>query len=84
MRRAAISIPSNIAEGTGRGSDPELARFLQIALGSAHEVEYQALLARDLGCLNEEYYQKLYQQIEEVKRMLNGLITRLSINRHKS
>jgi len=59
LRRAAISIPSSIAEGSGRGSDPEMVRFLQIALGSAHEVEYQLLLARDLEWLGETQYQVL-------------------------
>ncbi len=83
LRRAAISIPSNIAEGSGRGSDSEMVRFLQIALGSAHEVEYQLLLARDLEWLGETQYQVLSQHIEQIKRMLNGLIAKLNINRRR-
>lgn len=83
IRRAAISIPSNIVEGSGRGSDAEMARFLQIALGSAYEVEYQLLLARDLGWLGETQYQGLSQQIEEIKKMLSGLIAKLRANRRK-
>lgn len=49
LRRACVSIPANIAEGFGRGGNVELARFLQIAMGSAYEVEYHALLAKDFG-----------------------------------
>lgn len=83
IRRAVISIPSNIVEGSGRGSDAEMARFLRIALGSAYEVEYQLLLARDLGWLGETQYQGLSQQIEEIKKMLSGLIAKLRANRRK-
>lgn len=83
MRRAVTSIPSNIIGGSGRGSDAEMARFLQIALGSAYEVEYQLLLARDLGWLGETQYQGLSQQIEEIKKMLSGLIAKLRANRRK-
>jgi len=74
LRRAAASIPANIAEGFGRGGNAEIARFLQIGMGSAYEVEYHALLARDLGFLKEETYNRLSSQIIEVKRMLATLI----------
>jgi four helix bundle protein len=77
IRRAALSVPSNIAEGCGRQGDPELARFCQIAMGSASEAEYQLLLAHDLGYLEPTEYQELDQQLSEVKRMLNGLIQKL-------
>ena len=53
IRRASASIPANIAEGFGRGGNVELARFLQIGIGSAYEVEYHALLARDLGFIGD-------------------------------
>ncbi len=77
IRRAALSVPSNIAEGCGRQGDPELARFCQIAMGSASEAECQLLLAHDLGYLELQEYQELNQQLSEVKRMLNGLIQKL-------
>jgi four helix bundle protein len=55
IRRACTSIPANIAEGCGRDGDAEFARFLRIAMGSASELDYHLLLARDLGFLNERY-----------------------------
>jgi len=62
MRRAAVSIPSNIAEGCGRDGDPELARFCTIARGSASELEYQLLLARDLNLIPSSVYEELAQR----------------------
>jgi four helix bundle protein len=59
IRRACASIPANIAEGCGREGDAELARFFQIAMGSASELEYHLLLARDLGFLGDSDYQRL-------------------------
>lgn len=80
IRRSASSIPTNIAEGSGRGSDTELARFLRIAMGSRHEMEYQLLLAYDLGLLEKDIYERLDQQAAEIGRMLNGLIRNLKSN----
>jgi len=77
MRRAAASIPSNIAEGCGRGSDIDFARFLQIAFGSASELEYFVLLARDLMFLDASGHDKIRADAQEIKRMLSALITRL-------
>lgn len=74
LRRAVVSVVSNIAEGTGRQGDRELARFLRIARGSACEVECQLLLARDLGYLQSERWMSLDADCQEVSRMLNGLI----------
>jgi len=74
IRRSAASVPANIAEGCGRGSDSDLARFLQIAMGSASELEYHLLLVRDLGLIGENLYQALATEVIEVKRMLTGLI----------
>jgi four helix bundle protein len=77
IRRSASSITSNIAEGCGRETDKDFARFLTIAAGSASETEYQLLLARDLGYLSSESHIHLNSQVNEVKRMLNSLIQTL-------
>ena len=76
MRRAAASIPSNLAEGCGRNSDAELARFSSIAAGSASELEYHLLLSRDLNLMQPNDYQLLAEQIVEVKRMLTGFCSK--------
>lgn len=78
IRRAAISIPSNIVEGSGRGYDKEFIRFLQIAIGSTNEVEYQFLLAHDLGFVDTAVHQQISLQIIEVRRMLIGLVKSLN------
>jgi four helix bundle protein len=81
VRRAAISVPTNIAEGCGRGSDADLARFVQISMGSASEVEYLLLLSRDLGFLSSESYERTNSEIVEIKRMLAGLLKTLKADR---
>ena len=78
IRRAASSIPCNIAEGCGREGDPELARFCLIARGSASELEYQLLLARDLKLMQPQDYEKLSEQTVEIKRMLTVLVQKLT------
>ncbi|GAB4514095.1 MAG: four helix bundle protein [Anaerolineae bacterium] len=82
MRRASISIPSNIAEGCGRGTNGELIRFLQIAMGSASELEYQLLLAHDLKLMDSQSYNILNTSLLEVKRMLNSFIQKLQSARN--
>ena len=77
IRRACASIPTNIAEGCGRGSTADFARFLQIAMGSASETEYLIVLARDLKYLNTDQYVALIDAIIEVKKMLTSLLQRL-------
>ena len=77
MRRASASIPANIAEGCGRSGDAELCRFLQIAMGSASELEYHLLLARDLNLLSITEYEPLANELTEVKRMLTSFIVKL-------
>ena len=74
VRRSATSVPSNIAEGCGRGSDADFARFAQIAVGSASELEYQLLLAHDLQLLSKADYHKLSRDVQDVRRTLNGLL----------
>jgi four helix bundle protein len=73
IRRASASVGANIAEGCSRQSRPELARFLEIASGSAGELENHFLLARDLGILADADYQSLDNEVTQVKRMLTGL-----------
>jgi four helix bundle protein len=77
MRRAAVSIGSNISEGCCRKGDVEMARFLQIALGSASELEYQALLAHDLQLVQSQEHERIEGQIIEVKKMIAALIHKL-------
>lgn len=78
LRRAASSIPANIAEGCGRQGDAELARFVQIAMGSASELEYHLLLSKDLKYIAADTYSPLHQQTIEVKRMLTSFLQKLS------
>ncbi|MHC4551030.1 MAG: four helix bundle protein [Planctomycetota bacterium] len=73
MRRAAVSVPANVAEGCGRGSDADFARFLGYATGSAGELEYYLLLARDLGYVDEPTSDVLRGKLAEVRKMLHGL-----------
>ena len=73
-RRAAASIGANIAEGSGKDSRPDFFRFLQMALGSASELEYHLLLSRDLGYLAAETHQRLGEQVIETKKMLTGFV----------
>ncbi len=81
IRRSASSIPANIAEGCGRSDGRDFARFLQIAMGSASELEYHLLLARDLELVNGTDYERLEKRVTEVKRMLTAFIRRLSADR---
>ncbi|MGB8887703.1 MAG: four helix bundle protein [Candidatus Korobacteraceae bacterium] len=76
IRRAAASMATNLAEGCGR-TQPEFGRFLQIAFGSACEVEYQLLLARDLRFIDSQTYEDVSANVVEVKRMLNCLLKRI-------
>jgi len=77
MRRAAASIPANIAEGCGRDGGADLARFLQIAAGSGSELEYHLLLARDLQFLSGSSWQELSAAVSEVKQMLASLMRKV-------
>jgi four helix bundle protein len=77
MRRAAVSIPSNIAEGYGRKTIPDYVRCLYIAYGSTCELETQTLLSGDLNYLNENNQNTLLEKMKEVERMLMALIKSL-------
>lgn len=74
IRRAAISIPSNIVEGKARGSKNDYKRFLLIARGSLEETKYHLLLAKDLQYIDEKTYKELISLADEIGKMLNGLI----------
>ena len=77
VRRSSASIPTNIAEGCGRGSNREFQRFLQIAFASASELDYQLILAADLAFVGQPLYDDLYSKLLEIKRMLASLIRKV-------
>lgn len=75
LKRAAVSISSNIAEGAARYSDTDFAHFLDFALGSAFEVETQLLIAKNIGYMDEIQYEELISKLSSIERQLNGLIS---------
>lgn len=77
LQRAAVSIPSNISEGSSRGSDPAFIQFLEYAVGSAFEIETQLVAIQRLGLIPKERLEKLNGMIDEEEKMLNGLISSL-------
>ena len=79
MRRSSASIGMNIAEGCCRKGDAEMVRFLQMAMGSASELEYQLLLAHDLDYLRDPGYERLNVQVVEVKKMLSSLMQKVKV-----
>jgi four helix bundle protein len=81
IRRCAVSIAANIAEGCGKRGNAEFQRFLNIASGSASELEYEFMLARDLGFVTGTDYAEVEQQVTEVKRMLAGLVNKVAADR---
>ena len=74
VRRASVSIMSNIAEGFGRGGNKEFIQFLSTAKGSASEVQAQLYVALDAGYINQDQFQKLYSETEATARMIAGLL----------
>lgn len=78
MRRAAVAIPSNIAEGAGRHYTKEFIQFLSIALGSANELETQLIIATRLKYISEEKYKESENSLNEILKMLNALVNKLS------
>jgi four helix bundle protein len=81
LRRAAVSIAANIAEGSGRRSDQDFARFLDMAMGSVAETRSHLLIAHELGYLKPKMLESLSDQALEVARMLSGLIEKLRTSR---
>jgi four helix bundle protein len=77
MRRSAASIPTNLAEGAGRNTNADFARFVDIAMGSASELTYQVMLAKDLNLIPSEHYLVLERDLTEIRKMLAGLLKRL-------
>ena len=77
MRRSCSSIPTNIAEGCGRETLPDLQRFLTIARGSASELEYQILLSKDLKYIDDEQFQFFDKEINEIRRMIHGFASKV-------
>ena len=80
IHRASVSISSNVAEGCGRNSNIEFARFLEIALGSAFEVESQLILCNDLGYISESDLMKIERDVIEIQKQLTGLIKTVKSN----
>ena len=79
LRRAGVSIPTNLAEGCGRTSDADLVRFVVMAMGSVSEVEYLLLLSRELQLIREETNNDLESKIVEIKKMLAALIKTIRV-----
>ncbi len=82
MRRAAVSIPSNIAEGYGRDSDTEFARFLKIAHGSLTELETQLILCTNIGYLSDEDITPVMNILDEIGKMISSLLTKLNTEKN--
>ncbi|MBU2444278.1 MAG: four helix bundle protein [Bacteroidetes bacterium] len=78
IRRASVSIPTNISEGCGRGSDADFRRFLQFAFSSACELEYLLFISYELKFLLKKDYDQIISQVIEAKKMLSGLIKKLN------
>jgi four helix bundle protein len=84
MMRAAMSIPTNLVEGTGQRTAREYARFVRIAINSASELEYHLIVAREIKALNAKEIDSLSADTIQVRRMLYGLLRRLSTNAYRS
>jgi four helix bundle protein len=79
MRRCAVSIPSNIAEGYGRNSSSDYVRFLRIAMGSLYELQTQLEISLNLKYLKADDFKKFYESSREVERMISSMIRKISL-----
>ena len=79
LRRCSSSVAANVAEGCGRSGNPEFGRFLAMAMGSASELEYFLLLARDLNYLDINSHDDLGKKVGQMRRMLNRLIAKVKV-----
>lgn len=77
IRRCAVSIPSNIAEGAGRGSDGDFANFLSFSIGSSFELETQLILAKDLGLLSDVTFDRVTPELSEIQKILIGFRSKI-------
>lgn len=77
LQRAAVSIPSNIAEGSAKPSDAEFAKFLDISLGSAYEVETQLLISKNVGYIEQTIHEELHKELVDIQRQIFGLLKSL-------
>lgn len=84
MRRSCVSIAANIAEGCGRSGNAEFARFLQISIGSANELEYYLLLCHDIGLLQSPDYNQLLGELSRIKKMLMTFMQKLRAENPKN
>lgn len=84
MKRAACSVPLNIAEGCGRNSEKDFVHFLDMSLGSTHELEYCILLIKDLGYLKIDEFEMLTRKVNSIKAMLITLIKKIRLKETKS
>lgn len=75
LRRAAVSVGANLAEGCGRRTSAELARFVRIAMGSASELDYHLLLCRDFEFISSEQYDRTLQELTRIRKMLSRLLS---------
>jgi len=82
IRRVSVSVPSNIAEGSGRRSDKELVQFLHIASGSLAELETQFIIAKNLGFIANNEYSEIEQEIQEIIRMVSAMSKSISSKQH--
>jgi four helix bundle protein len=77
LQRASVSIASNIAEGSSRKSNQDFARFLEMAIGSAFEIETQLTIAKELGYLDQKLYAEVLSEINIIQKQINTLITKI-------